>query len=97
MTDPITTRPVEPIGTRVSPAFVDGADGGCLMYVDAPTYPPPSWSLRDHRRKLGLTLREAARLLGVAASVVSGLELGSLEPVEGWEAVRARMGAGGAQ
>lgn len=86
---------VEPIGTRKTPAFVDYADGtGELKTLDRPVYPasPDGEAFRRLRVERGVSLREAARRLGISPADVSGLEFGRVVPRDGWTVVRECIG-----
>ena len=76
---PFVLISVEQIGTRQGPAFVTRESGCSLENVMIPVYPPSPrgerlFSRRIHRTEH--TLREAARLFGLTAVELSGLEHG---------------------
>lgn len=96
--------PVKPVSTRRSGAFVDGVDPktgkrfGRFETVDFPVYPPShdGRELRAERVRLGLSLRDGARLLGLGLVELSGLETGShtFATAEEWAEARRRLLAG---
>jgi hypothetical protein len=66
---------VQPIGTRKAAGFV--CPGGFREW-DEPVYPPSSHAdeVRDARLEGDRNLRQGARLLGITAEQMSGLEFG---------------------
>lgn len=79
MTTPLTLIPVEPIGTSRAVGFEEYADGsGGLVARDNKVYPSSHGGrlLRDARRRRSVSIRDAARLLGIGCAELSGLELG---------------------
>ena len=91
----LSVEPVDPIRRELRPAFIDYSDGsGELRNVLFPVYPKPPVSLREMRRERGLSLTEAAALLGVKVSVVSGLEFGKYTPIDGWLRVEELLDGG---
>src|SRR5690349_19647898 len=71
---------VKPIANRTVTAMVRHDDGRCeLEQVEIADYPPNpnAERLRQARLRAGFNLGEAARMLDVAASTLSGLERGS--------------------
>src|SRR5512145_375873 len=79
---------IPPVGTQEIMALVCTSERGCgLRPVECNVYPEPEFNLQEYRRVRGLGLRQCAKLLGLRASEVSGLERGSLRPAGGWAAV----------
>lgn len=72
--------PVAPIGTRRSVALVCGPQTSGLRETEEPTYPPSPRgnALRELRARDGahVTIREAARRLGISPADMSSLEFG---------------------
>lgn len=99
--NPLATREVQPIGTEraVGLAMRSTPGGGrrcAFMDTELPSYPesPEGAELRRLRvHDADLTLREAAKRLGLSPSELSGLERGSLTFVEpgGWEYARTLL------
>lgn len=97
----LALRPVEPIGTEHTEGFVmrSSPEGGrrCgFMAMDLPTYPesPDAEELRRLRiHEADLTLREAARRLGLTPTELSSLERGSATFADpgGWELARTLL------
>lgn len=88
--------PVAPIGTHRSAAFVCGPHTSGLREIEEPTYPPSPRgdALRELRAREGahVTIREAARLLGISAVDVSALELGRATlSDEDWDEAERRI------
>lgn len=76
---PITLLTVDPIGTHRSAALLDYSDGtGGLGIIVDPQYPRSENGerLRTTRLNNALNLRDAAKLLRISASELSGLEYG---------------------
>jgi hypothetical protein len=73
--------PIAPSGTRPSPAFVELPSGGEFSIHDFPEYPASERgeALRKCRISRGINIREAARLAGLRASELSGLEFGKFD------------------
>lgn len=69
---------VEPIGKRSSVALVRYGFGCKMEEVTQSVYPdsPASSELREFRIRLGMSLGDAARTLGIKASRMSDLEHG---------------------
>ena len=82
---------VNPIGEHNGTAIV----GGHLREVPLPTYPPSpdGKRLREKRIAVGLSLREAAIVLGLSAVDLSMLERGAarLSTAKEWEDVFKRL------
>jgi hypothetical protein len=84
----VDLTPVAPIVKRQEVSLVTRADGthGFDM-VDLDEYPHSEEAIQFYAMRHGYdcTLREAANLLGVSVSEVSGLECGRFKPTRGWE------------
>lgn len=86
---------VEPIGTRDSFCFVDGVDEnggrvGSSGMIPVPIYPPPANGLLlfTQRMECDVTVRNAAKLLGISCVKLCHLEHGRLTMSdEDWEAL----------
>jgi hypothetical protein len=79
---------VPPLRTERRGAFVTRTNGNCgfeLMDFDVHPQSPRGRAFRDMREQCRLSMRDAAKALGITAVQVSGLERGSftLTP-EGW-------------
>jgi len=84
---------VSPTGTRATTGFVctrDGTSG--VATVDLPIYPPSLDGERfaATRKRLGLSLRDAADRLGLRPTQVSGLEFGRVT-LDDWQAAFKRL------
>ncbi len=84
-------RPVAPCGQHRSPCFVDYADGtGELRDLDIADYPNEERRRELRNRRVNgaafMSIREAARRLGLTAAEYSSIERGSMEP-EDWNAM----------
>ncbi|HMA26006.1 MAG TPA: helix-turn-helix transcriptional regulator [Solirubrobacterales bacterium] len=94
MTDRIELDPIAPIGTREAAGFVYYSDGsGEFRAWSEPTYPPhpEGERFRAARVAAGVSLRAAAKLLGLRPVDVSNLEQGRVVPRGGWAALHERM------
>ncbi len=82
---------VAPIGFRDGPAFVTCETGCGMETVRRHIYPPSwgTWKLRNLRVSLGLSLRDAAMLLGIEPVEVSDLECGKAST--DWRIVEALL------
>ena len=89
-------RAVDPVGERISSAFVRRASGCTFKDVTIPTYPPSPMGdkLREARHRASLSLGQAARLFGLKASEFSGLEWGRTTlDNDDWQAVFRALNA----
>jgi hypothetical protein len=88
----VRLTPVPPTCLRETHGFVTRGDGCGTERVTIPEYPPSPGgeALRTLRVKLGLSLRDAARALGVTAVEMSGVERGSYRP-ESWAGAAALL------
>lgn len=86
------TEPVRPSRSVKTMAFVEYKNGrGEYRKIDIPIYPRPGFDFRAFRKANDISLRDAAKRLGVSAATVSGLERGSLRPVDGWDEIVERL------
>jgi hypothetical protein len=86
--------PVAPTGTRRIDRL--SSVGHVCAFVE-PTYPAPPVDLAQGWREAGLTLRSAAKVLGIKPSELSALRLGSLRPdrESDWNSIVERLQAAG--
>ncbi len=96
--EPIELERIPHIGTHEGHAFVDWRDdsaphgmSGDFRKVTCHEYPPQEFELRALRRSVGMTLGEAARLLGIGVASMSDLERGRARPVRGWLEIKKRL------
>ena len=83
--------PVESTGVRKSRGFVR-REGGCSVEdIETPAYPesPDGELLRECRVRCRLALGQAARILGISAAEMSGLEWGRFRFADDADVVRA--------
>lgn len=93
--------PVDPLGTQLGYAHVQRADGPHTWEQrQVPVYPSGTVArgrqLREQRARLGVTMGELARHLGVSVADVSRIERGEAFIEEGqdeWDAAIERLGA----
>lgn len=89
-------EPCEPTGTQRVSGFWDGRDPvtdertGGVFSEDQPTYDPPPIDVRALMREAG-GLRAFAARLGVSAVDACSLMHGRVRPVDGWDALVARV------
>lgn len=89
----LTISKVAPTGTKKTIAFVNRGGGrGGVEEIELPVYPSQHVSrgeaLRAVRVRSGLSLREAAQVLGISGVEMSSLEHGSCTvPDEEWASI----------
>ena len=92
-------KPIEPVGTRETMAFVAGRRKSGYQPLDMPVYPPhPNGErVQELRLRYDLGLRETAGALKMTASQLSGLEFGryGFDTPEEWTELHGQIDAFG--
>jgi hypothetical protein len=89
----LKVREVTPTSMRKTTAFVTEASGCSVKEIELPVYPmsPEGVRFASLRKRLGLSLREAADRLGLQPVAFSGIEHGRVvlvDWVEGFKRLR---------